>query len=891
MIRHNYLQTKRRGRANQTRLRLEPLEDRNLLTVSVPVSVSTSNEGSAAALTATLPTAILNDLEAEIVWGDGFTDTVSVLAGATAINKNHTYADNPSSSSYAVSLSYEDGSVAYEGETTASVSNVAPALSNLVATSISENGVTTLTGTITDPGNADTFTLVINWGDPRSPGNSQTETFSASSTGSQTFSFTHHYLDNPSGSPAGSYTIGLDVTDKDSGTSHSSTTVAVSNITPTWSLLALTTSLEGTPSSVPAVLSGTIADAGSLDGHAVSVNWGDGSSATTFTISAGTLSFSGVTHSYADNRVPGSGQPGSPSSGTYSVSVTVTDTDGANSTSSVTAHVNNVPPSLSNLAVVPFSSSESSIHEASAAKLTGTISDVSSQDSFVMKVNWGEGSLIPQTQYFGAGTTDFYVAHTFADNGSFTVTVNLRDDDMLSPEINAVTATVTASVGNVAPTLSDLSASTINENGTTTLTGYIDDPGTKDTFLLSVNWGDSRSPNNVQENIPYPVNATGRQAFTLTHQYLDNPVGGSGNQYTIGLDIKDKDNATNHHTTQVAVNNVGPSTVSVAFSSSTINGYGTATLNGSFLDPGTLDTHTVSINWGDGSTPTTLSTLSAGVLSFSSSHQYPNNNPTQTYTAIATVTDTQGASASDSEDVNVTYVAPTVSDLEVTDTTQWTSWSGTNTIAATPATITGTLSHFDPAQGVSVHINWGDADYNADYFYDGSNPTEVNVAATANTDGTFSFTATHTYGLGGTFDVTVEATQGSRIASSSTTATVEYVAPDIYELGSGVGITSYDVGPPPEYTVVAGVSIVNPSSMNWYTVVFDWGDGTTSTTGSHAQIGKDGPNSLFIGTTKVYPVDPTNYVVSATVTIQIGADEGSPGTPGPSTSTELTWLL
>jgi hypothetical protein len=30
----------------------------------------------------------------------------------------------------------------------------------------------------------------------------------------------------------------------------------------------------------------------------------------------------------------------------------------------------------------------------------------------------------------------------------------------------------------------------INENGTATLTGTITDPGTKDTFTLTVNWGE-----------------------------------------------------------------------------------------------------------------------------------------------------------------------------------------------------------------------------------------------------------------------------------------------------------------------------------------------------------------------------------------------------------------
>jgi hypothetical protein len=106
---------------------------------------------------------------------------------------------------------------------------VAPTLSGLSATTIFENGVTTLTGTITDPGTLDGLSLAVNWGDPRSPGNTETDTYSPSqaANGSQTFTLQHHYLDNPDGSPNGQFTIGLVVTDKDGGTSNASTMVTV----------------------------------------------------------------------------------------------------------------------------------------------------------------------------------------------------------------------------------------------------------------------------------------------------------------------------------------------------------------------------------------------------------------------------------------------------------------------------------------------------------------------------------------------------------------------------------------------------------------------------------------------------------------------------------------
>src|SRR5262249_47309910 len=54
----------------------------------------------------------------------------------------------------------------------------------------------------------------------------------------------------------------------------------------------------------------------------------------------------------------------------------------------------------------------------------------------------------------------------------------------------------------------------------------------------------------------------------------------------------------------------------LSLSANPIDENDTTTLSGSFDDPAPQDTHTVVIDWGDGSTPTTLS-LGAGVLSFS----------------------------------------------------------------------------------------------------------------------------------------------------------------------------------------------------------------------------------------------------------------------------------
>jgi hypothetical protein len=540
---------------------------------------------------------------------------------------------------------------------------------------------------------------------------------------------------------------------------------------------------------------------------------------------------------------------------------------------------------LSNLYIPPA-------NEGQADTLSGTIYDAGPLDSFIMKIDWGEGSLFPQTQDFGAGTTDFYVSHAFADNGTYTVNVQLRDNHMQGPDSTPVVASTTATIANVAPTLTNVSATTINENGTTSVTGYINDPGVKDTFTMAVDWGDPRSPND-QQDFTFPASATGQQPFTLTHQYLDDPQ--SGSQYTIALNITDKDGGTSQTTTAVTVNNVAPSNVSIAFSPSSINGYGTGTLNGSFTDPGSLDTHTVVVNWGDGSTPTTLP-LAAGVLTFSASHEYPNANPSQTYTATATVTDNEGAQAAGSTQMVVTHVFSDITNLSVTNSSEWedeTAYGG-NIYPATPATITGTLVNFDPSQNLGVMIDWGDSSSN--FSTDGSDNTVVSVDPVPNGDGTFSFTATHTYGVGGTYTVTVNASQGDDVATQTATAIVNYVKPTILGNDSGVGIVATQfINNHTIYDALADVNIVAPTAHGWYNVVFTWADGTT-TTADTENFTQSIPTytttygAAFSAIRDFEDDNPYGQLVNATVTVEEGGGQNSLNwQPGPSRSSAIYW--
>jgi hypothetical protein len=64
----------------------------------------------------------------------------------------------------------------------------------------------------------------------------------------------------------------------------------------------------------------------------------------------------------------------------------------------------------------------------------------------------------------------------------------------------------------------------------------------------------------------------------------------------------------------------------VTLTANSVNENGVVTLSGTYSDAGTLDTHTVRIDWGEG--PLVDLAVSGG--SFTFTHQYKDDNPTGT---------------------------------------------------------------------------------------------------------------------------------------------------------------------------------------------------------------------------------------------------------------------
>ena len=126
------------------------------------------------------------------------------------------------------------------------------------------------------------------------------------------------------------------------------------------------------------------------------------------------------------------------------------------------------------------------------------------------------------------------------------------------------------------------------------------DPGTLDTFTLTVNWGEGAP-------VAYPI-AAGIRSFSVSHQYLDdNPTVTAFDNYPVSWTITDDDTGSDNDSGTVRVNNVPPSALSLTLARDSIDEGELGAVRGTFTDPGTLDTHSVDIDWGDGSTHTVLS--------------------------------------------------------------------------------------------------------------------------------------------------------------------------------------------------------------------------------------------------------------------------------------------
>jgi murein DD-endopeptidase MepM/ murein hydrolase activator NlpD len=246
---------------------------------------------------------------------------------------------------------------------------------------------------------------------------------------------------------------------------------------------------------------------------------------------------------------------------------------------------------------------------------------------------------------------------------------------------------------NTAPTADAGGPYQVNEGSTVQLDGT----GSSDPHnaILSYSWSpgtnldDPSSPTPVYSGIDDTVDA-----ITLT-------VNDFGGDVTAATALTDDDDTT------VTVLNVRPTVTAVG---DNINEGGVATVSGTFFDPGTLDTHTASILWGDGSVQAvTVMALAAGVT-----HVYGDNGA---YNVTVTVTDDDGGAGADVVVVTVANLAPTVT-VDVSGAISFPG--GDYQVVEAGSELPSSAEGSDPGSD-DLTFTWSVGDVNV-YFNDGFGP-------------------------------------------------------------------------------------------------------------------------------------------------------------------------
>ena len=513
-----------------------------------------------------------------IDWGDGNSEGV----GATSpVIGAHTYIQDGSYTITVTVLDDDGGS----GEATkdVTVANVSPSV-DITEASVTGNVGDTITihGIYTDPGSADTHTANIEWRDG-------TSDIDVAVTGNM-FSFSHAYT------TAVDDTIRVCIVDDSDDTGCDTVDVSITtaqNVAPDVDAGGEYVTDEGNP----VAITGTATDTDPLTTAWTSTPGGSfaaaGSQATTFT---------------ADQD------------GTYTITLTATDSFGLSTSDTAKVTVNNVAPSIDSLQV------DTGIPEGSTASLNATFSDPGALDTHTATIDWGEGAPPVPARVTGhavAGSNLYELA------GTYTVELCITDDDATTCRSARVEVTETLIEGT-RPI--EGTPPTADPGGP-----YRGREGSK------IRLNGKRSSDADGRIVSYRWTATGG-SFDNPHKARPKFRAPDDGTYTLTLEVTDNDGLTDSATTTVKVDNVDPRVE--AGPDTNIRAGENYRLKAKFDDRGKSDTHIATVDWGDGSRVTVVDPAKSPIRL---KHKYAKPGR---YTVTVTVVDDDGGS--DTDDLVVT---------------------------------------------------------------------------------------------------------------------------------------------------------------------------------------------------------------------------------------------
>lgn len=235
-------------------------------------------------------------------------------------------------------------------------------------------------------------------------------------------------------------------------------------------------------------------------------------------------------------------------------------------------------------------------------------------------ITWNYTVAASAVEYLAAGQTKVE---------TFSITLNDGNGGTVD---RLITVTITGT--NDTPQIFMVSATSVQENGFSTLSGVYSDADGQDVQQITINW---------REGLPQTVAVSGG-AFSILHQYLDdNPTNTSSDPYSITVQVIDSNGGVSANSSVgITVSNVLPTITYLTNSSSSIGMAGvgqSVSINGGFTDVGRLDTHLATIAWGDGaSTNATIAELN-GSGTLAGTHLYAAGG---IYTVSVTLSDDDG---------------------------------------------------------------------------------------------------------------------------------------------------------------------------------------------------------------------------------------------------------
>jgi uncharacterized protein (TIGR03118 family) len=506
------------------------------------------------------------------------------------------------------------------------------------------------------------------------------------------------------------------------------------------------------------------------------INWGDGGSSrgTVTSLAAGRFIVSG-SHAYS-------------AAGTYSVTVSINDSQSHSTTANSVAQV----PTTAALAL-----QVNNLTLTESAGFSGTVASFADGDGntnstiYSATIRWGDGDATPGNIVSAAGHFNITGSHTYAEEGQYPLGVLVDDADGATASVSAVATVNDAALSVAGTTLGTTEGTTFSGTVATLIDGNIH--ATTADFTATIDWGDNSSTNAV-------VSPNGRGGFSITgqHAYAE------GGTYHATVQVNDVGGASG-----AAISQFNVADFPLTGSPATLTGREGSNFSGqvaTFVDAdpdgGSVSEYTTSIDWGDGATTSGSVSGAAGHYTITGSHIFMDEASGVT----VTVRDAGGASA--------TIHSPAdIADADVLVGT------GTTLSAVEGQNVSGTVGTFhdiytaNTADDFSAQVVWGDG--------------QTSSGNVTGSSGDYTVSGAHVYADEGTYTAHVTLSDdapGTAKATVSTTVT----AVDAPLVANTFGFSPIEGS---TFTgAVASFTDGNPlATVADFTATIDWGDSTTST--------------------------------------------------------------